>query len=69
MKIRNQIENKITELTEEAFDMQKQIRELANKTECFDIVKIAALCDQSNFIWNQVEVLKEYGGKFRKEKI
>lgn len=69
MKIRNQIENKINDLTEEGFDKQKQVRDLANNNTCFDSPKIAELCRQSDLIWNQVEVLKEYGGKYRKEKI
>ena len=68
MKIRNQIENKIIELTEEAFNKQDQVRDLANNPDCFDAPKIAELCEQSNYIWNQVEVLKEFGDKSRKAK-
>lgn len=69
MKIRNQVEDRIIGLTKEAFNLQNQIRDFANNEENFDIVKIANLCQESNVIWNQVEVLKEFGGKYRKEKI
>jgi len=67
MKIRNQIENKINDLTEEAFDKAKRVRYLANNDACFDGPKIAALIHQSNLLWNQIEVLKEFGGKYRKK--
>jgi hypothetical protein len=60
--------NKIVDLTEEAFNKQYQIRDLTNSETRFDSPEIAEQCRQSDLFWNQDEVLKEYGGKYRKEK-